>query len=694
MVKSNQRITKIKRDPIEELLKQAEATDVENAVSVQPLGSDLTPYPDMNKLRLWMRDYLLSGLTCVYPVNYGLDGETYYTAIIDGLPLYTRHTKVIDRQPVGTIFEQPILSSMGTVGGGNFAMSALQLMGTDVYVITNPTTGYYYYGGVLANQQFTYYNPEPILLTGITFNNTSIPDEIEGDILKTFVLDASNDNSVWTNIGTFNRTNSTAGAGEDTIDVTTQYSYKYFRFTLKSAFNGNINKQAISYCRLDGQITTGMADVVTSKPGLWLSNLVQPHSNSAAGGWLRSNLMNDTKNDYDSYNSDVIGNYSFSFFQRGVLHRTAGSTHSDNDSYCQHWSPSAIGCISHEAMVIVGNELQQTYTSYQTLAVPYSPDMQNYWETMSKDIVYNFVDNNDNNPPSITQFNGRIVGDGWTFEYDITGNNQGSGTWGGDSSCDCDPEVVDCELCPHCPTCVSEDIRNSGLCIVGTVKYQNPDGTICQEAINECFQTLQAWSNPNNENAFTGNVLDDKNYPKPYITQYTHSCDGFDYIGISNYDGFTVNTANATISNCGSNSYIFLDFGGTTPSITGSKCDAGWAAGSSTVTNTNTTNLVTRIGFSNNGGCNAYGGTLNVTYKPINSTEYPPEQNVSLYACLTDQKVVQEANGIPWNYTCGQVERFTVSFSTEPCKGIGQKSFKLADNVNIDSLGNITNWNL
>ena len=234
---SNQRITKIKKDYIEELLKRAESMSVEDACSIQEAGSDLTPYPDLSSLRLWSREYLLKGINKIYPVSFTDEGQTYLTTIVDGLVLFTKLTKSID-------------------------------------------------------------------------------------------------------------------VGEEQFE--------------------------------------------TSKPGLWLSNLVQPISDSLAGSWLRHNLIHDNLSFYTSLNADTIGNYTFSFYQRGIIHRDKGSTHNDNDSYCQHWSPSALGCISHDAIIIPTNNLRSTYTSYQMPVTPVNPDMQSYEETMSKDVAFTFVDNTNN----------------------------------------------------------------------------------------------------------------------------------------------------------------------------------------------------------------------------------------------------------------------------------------------------------
>lgn len=700
MAKSNQRITKIKRDPIEELLKKAEATDVENACQVQPQGMDLTPYPDMSNLRLWVRDYLLKGLNVIYNNELSIDGQTYMTTIVDGLPLFTKLSKTIKQKAIGTQFEQPVLTEDGTIGGSSFAVNGLSVMGNELYVMTNPNTGYYYYGGFLHNQQFTYYNPDAIKLTSITFNNISIPNNIAGDILKTFKLEASNDNNDWITIGTYSRTNSTAGSGNDNVEVTTEYAFKYFRFTLLEAFNGNVNKQAVSYCRLNGIVETGLANIDTSKPGLWLSNLCEPYQVSQAGGWLRQNLINDFYKEYTNLNSDTLGNYSFSYFQRGIIHRDAGSTHANNDSYCQHWSPSELGCISHDSLIIPTNNLRNTYTSYQTLAVPSDVDKQSYFETLSKDVNFTFVDNNNNIPLTTTTFNGRVVGDGWTFEYLVSGNHQGSGTWGDTTGCDCDAETVNCEECPHCWSCVSEDIKNSGLCITGEIKYQNADGTVCIQAVNECFQTVQASVQPNNTSRLpivgsiqgvtcistttgcalrAGEVLcgEEASVPRVY-NGYAIVTDTYPYYpGNRDQDAIWNNECTGSLFAVSANGKTISP----PKSIfecnsAGSFCSSGW------------------YGYP--------GETLHgakITRYFCEDASNPPDlsqaqDNVDIYFCVVDEKKKQEAQGIPWNYTCGLVDRFTFSFSTTPCDDIYTKSYLVAENISISSLGDITNVNL
>lgn len=893
MVKSNQRITKIKRDPIEELLKKAEATSVENACTIQPQGMDLTPYPDMNNLRLWVHDYLLNGLNATYINNIDASGQTYLTTIVDGLPLFTKLTKSSYLGAGLVDFNQPTLDSNGVIGGASFAVTAdsevwsysintskvtthgspqftpatgvasgfstsdyytlssstqsdtgttyvfeftpteayseLQriahyeyilalelttnndiisyswqegeaisivdnvsygttyrikvqvtadkrrivslfengtwveklnegdrrinfnteyplaigmgsifhdLPGVNIsinlsncyyyndaapdtiyrlttvdndaraYLATNSTNGYWQSNSDTTNHYIEYYNPEAIKLSSIEFNNYLCTDS--NYIPTNFTIQGSNtgDASDWINIQTIENSNTTVGTNSPySFDVSTQYSYKYFRIYI----NSPQSTIQIGYMKLVGTIDSSQVPVEITKPGLWLSNLCKPYQVSYAGGWLRQNLINHSNKEFDTINSDTIGNYSFSFFQRGIIHRDAGSTHSDNDSYCQHWSPSALGCISHDSIIIPTNNLRNTYTSYQTLAVPSNVNMQYYSETPSKDVKFTFVDNNDSIPLTTTSFNGRVVGDGWTFEYLVSGNHQGSGTWTPDAGCDCDAETVNCEECPHCWSCVSEDIRNSGLCITGEIKYQNADGTVCIQAVNECFQTIQASLQPDNPNttdvlASSGaNICVESTTGRLVVDYYAQGRK--EYWGCGDDHGYNFPTrsngnlwlgADWTLqehSNSIEPEYNTTCNGKLVAYVYGGKTVLYSQTGSAGYCNPSGSYCeFGRSGFS---GGMLRCGRLKIIYSLDGSTPdlSQPQSNVNVYFCVTDEKKKQEAQGIPWNYTCGLVDRFSFSFSTTQCEDDYTKSYLVAENISISALGDITGFN-
>lgn len=879
MTNSNQRITKIKRDPIENLLKKAEAMDVADAVQIQEPGMDLTPYPDMNYLRNWVHDYLLTGVNAIYNCNMSIDGETYLTTIVDGLPLYTKLTKTIDRVPGQADFIQPTLDSNGVLGGASFAVSAdsehVELKqynlasfitkagnptltssgttndftennyyfiqsstdwkhtgnefilnfttGSDVRTVqsicqceyfiaveidrgvineynwskgksvqvitslkpntqyklkcvftsettreyydisgdeprllvsitdtqmnfgasyniffgrhtmikgrafkgtldlassgifkegklntlavqnpaltkqankaTNEASGYWQSNEDATNHYLIYYNPDPIKLDKVGFNCKSCTNS--NYIPNHFKIQGSNTGTVndWVDLKTIQDINRTAGKDEFyTFDINAANEYKYFRLYVLEP----MSTVQVGYMKLIGTSSSGLVNVVTSKPGLWLSNLNVPFQSSQAGGWLRSNLTTSSiSGEFNNINADVIGNYSFSYFQRGIIHRDSGSTHDDNDSYCQHWSPSALGCISHDSIIIPTNNLRNTYTSYQTLAIPSNPNMQKYSEGLSKDVNFTFVDNTDANPVATTTFNGRVVGDGWEFEYIVDGNHQGSGTWTPDG-CDCNAEVVDCEQCPHCWSCVDESIRNSGLCVKGEIKYQNNDGSVCIEAVNECFQSIQASLQP--DNPYTTDVLPTTN---------ANIC-------VKHSTGRIIKNGGASYESCGTNKYIPVRDGGilyTSSEVNyddyvieyDKECTGkvyAYTYGGKTVLASNTdrygkcspSGSICSYGLTGFSGPRLECGRLGIIYNlgtdPIDLSQ--PINNINIYFCVTDEKKKQESYGIPWVYTCGTVNRFSFSFSTQPCEdNIFTKSYLVAENVSITALGDI-----
>lgn len=667
MVKSNQRITKIKRDPIEELLKKAEAMDVEDGCQVQPQGMDLTPYPDMSNLRLWVRDYLLKGLNVIYNNDLSIDGQTYLTTIVDGLPLFTKLSKSIKNSDIPNIEEvdyvQPTdFKSVDLIDTAYNCVIAttLNVSSTMAACLNNwqSANGSTWHSSDGQNQTVTIYFKDAIKPTSINFENRRDDNDNIWSISQVTVF-ASNNNSDYVQIGYTTNDNDTQG-GAWSVDCNTDTFYNY----IKLEFKGKSVYCALSKCVFNGKSlkNLGYSTVETSKPGLWLSNLCEPYKVSQAGGWLRQNLINDYYKEYTNLNSDTIGNYSFSYFQRGIIHRDAGSTHADNDSYCQHWSPSALGCISHDSLIIPTNNLRNTYTSYQTLAVPSDVDKQSYSETISKDVEFTFVDNNDNIPLSTTTFNGRVVGDGWQYEFVFEPNYDGSGNNYGETE---------------------EDVPNgsNGGCVTGQITYQLDNGDVCVQNIDKCFVTDQALFNQynhstgdalSNSNTFVmpiyisgegiaGTLLDELPTCDYYIASVSGSCSDTGEVYLVNDDGTHSTTSQSWQYDTwyGSGNCRPLPFGISHMGHTCSGCG---------------TCYISR-------GCGS--GTLYLT-KTIE-----PQTNVTIYLNIWDLQKEYAAQGLPWAYTC-EYDRFRVEISTQPCSDWYCKSFIIAENVDINDLGDIS----
>lgn len=667
MVKSNQRITKIKRDPIEELLKKAEATDVENACQVQPQGLDLTPYPDMSNLRLWVHDYLLKGLNVIYNNDLSRDGQTYMTTIVDGLPLFTKLSKSIKNSDIPKTEEvdyvQPtdfkLVDLIDT--SSNCAISTFLSGGDDMAICLNAwqsARGITWHSSVGQDQTVTIYFKDAIKPTGINFENRR-DDPRNVWPISQVTVSASNNNSDYVQIGYATNDNGEVG-GAWSVDCNTDTFYNY----IKLEFKGLGVYCALSKCVFNGRSlkNLGYSTVETSKPGLWLSNLCEPYQVSQAGGWLRQNLINDYYKEYTNLNSDTIGNYSFSYFQRGIIHRDAGSTHADNDSYCQHWSPSALGCISHDSLIIPTNNLRNTYTSYQTLAVPSDVDKQSYSETISKDVEFTFVDNNDNIPLSTTTFNGRVVGDGWQYEFVFKPNYGGSGNNYGETE---------------------EDAPNgsNGGCVTGQITYQLDNGDVCVQNIDKCFITGQALFNQYNHS--TGDTLGNINtFVMPiYISGEGIAGTLLDELPTRDY---YIASVSGSCSNTGE-IYLVNDDG--TQSTTSQYWQYDTWHGSGNC-------RPLPFGISNMGHTCSGCGTCYIPYKCGSGTLYltktiEPQTNVTIYFNIWDLQKEYAAQGLPWAYTC-EYDRFRVEISTQPCSDWYCKSFIIAENVDINDLGDIS----
>lgn len=839
MRNSNQRITKIKRDPIEELLKKAEAKDVATAVVVQEPGMDLTPYPDMDNLRLWTRDNLLSGVDAIYNVDLDVDGQTYMTTIVDGLPLFTKLSKAITVAPGYIDFEQPVLTANGTTGSASFAVEAdseyteaaslcgyvtkignptinvdgtatgftsssyFSLPGTSEWqavgfeyildfttgsslngvqsicqseyfiaceisngqliewnygsehnvtlisslrintqyiikvVFTGATQRVYYditdgtetllavindsfqkfnYGqticfgrhgelsdryftgkinllttGCIKNDQLyslgylgidaaafnatnnevgywqsnsdatehylTYYNPSPIKLKSVVFSNKLCTDNQY--IPEQLLIQGSNSNSQndWTTLGTFINTNNAVGIDEEyEFTVDSELEFKYFRVYITKP----LSSIQIGYMKLVGLTQSGEVPVYTSKPGLWLSNLCSPQSGTPSGSWLRSNLINYNHSGVQQINSDIIGNYTFSYFQRGIIHRDAGSTHDNNDSYCQHWSPSALGCISHDSLIIPTNNLRNTYTSYQTLAVPTDVNRQQYGETPSKDVNFTFVDNNNNIPLSTTTFNGRVVGEGWTYEFIFEPNYGGSGNNYG---------------------VTMDDVPNgsNGGCVKGSITYILDNGDICTQQIDKCFVTTQALFN--DYNTQTGEPLEGTE-DKIIKKSWSGSCGKA--VIIMPEGQYQIVGVSSNISNIGgTKGTLYLGYSGAetfSAACSTNGCTV-FVKGNKELALTHGSYVTANNGY----GCSRFGG--DATIYTVQAIE--PESNVTIYLNVWDLQKEYAAQGLPWAYDCNY-DRFRISISTQPCSDWFCTSYVIAENVNINDLGDIS----
>ena len=695
--KSNQRITKIKRDLLEELIKKAEGTDINDAVTIHPAGDDLTPYPDMNYLRTWIRNYLLKGLTKTFVTDMQESGKTIMTTIVDGLVLNTSMTKSIgisgEPIPVEIPWTQPVMTTDGSLGGSEYGIAFSSEYTSDASVPYGPARNAFSdfsdtskcwspYGSL--PEWITFYSPNKLKVTSVDFNFNAGGFT---EIMPACNAYGSNDNSTWTPIGSF------SGNSSSTITLTTNSSeaYYYHKYEFPQQALSYKGKVKILQHGVTLETRPEVKTVELPKPGLLLSNLCEPVSHSFSGGWLRQNLIHEDYSSINDITSSTLGHFAFSYLQQGIFHRDAGSTHEDFDSFNLHWSPSALGCMSHESIVIPSNLLQNVYSTYQSMVVPIDADMQTYNFGATKDVQFTFVDNNNNIPLTTTTYNGRVVGRDWSYEFKVRPNFSGSGTnYEGQTRCCPDDDTtcisnLDCSGADAaCPECASDDTRSNGVCIAGQITTQDD----CTQIFDSCWISDKVLANPN--------ISEDSSLWNSNV------------IGITSpLNTYTVN---------GENTGKCWDDKCTRPG----DWDCNWfyvlecSSPTVTMSATMTAQLSSTYGvycIQKSTHLDATQGTKSMSLrwtndaskngnKPVaifrvydTSVIEAPIEDVNLYLHIKDLKAEAEALGLPWNFDC-TTDRFKVSVSTEPTTDKYTTDRLLYENVNISSLGDISGLGL
>lgn len=447
--KSNQRITKIKIDQVLRLLEKAEDTNVEDATVINPATDQLTTYPDMNNLRIWTRDNLTKGLNKIIFNKFDSDGQTYMTTLVDGLPLYTKMSKTLQGPTVTTIGLNSILEVTGspdissefiykTTTKTDYIQipfnyirvnSVLLLCFTLDSDFTQSTTQYML--SEFQNNPFSLQikeNSNDLCIWGNTDWETIIPSMTPGTTyyLKIIFNSLTNNNN---KITTSYSTDGSSYSSATTHTVTTESSPTNQRgytigttpvtTTTQLPFPGtfDLTKSLITSSNVTYNFVTEESKdtlIETSKPGLWLSNLVQPISGSTAGSWLRSNLINSNESSYNLTNSDTIGNYSNTFTQPALIMENNLNANKDSCEkiiyptpaflnnerailYNQHFSPSSQGSTSYVNQPSNNarygqpdNYFLYKFGSYQSIAFPKDPDVQIYTESDNSCLKYNF----------------------------------------------------------------------------------------------------------------------------------------------------------------------------------------------------------------------------------------------------------------------------------------------------------------
>jgi len=720
--KSNQRITKIKLDKILELVKKAEATNVKDGTVIQEPGSELVPYPDMDKLRIWSRKYFTKGLDKISINRFASDGQTYMTTLIDGLPLFTKMTKSFDTINL-PVDEYQLADYLTTIGTLNFNSHWVSGFGTNNYIKTDMTISKWTTGtqiilkfqtssDITTGQSIIHGEPmigleirdgkfecyswsqnKTITGASVTANTTYwIRITVSSNINRTY--EYSTDNFTTTNY--IFSTNEIAQANPNANDRGC-YIGQNTSTGWDTPFLGKIDLLNSSrrlgsdsiVVPMESQIAKNAA-VETSKPGLWLSNLVAPTAGKG-GSWLRHNLIHEDE-PIELINNDVIGNYVFSYLQRSEITREGDDYRLVPISYAQHWSPSVESCASHDSCqsmlcnrtsVDPCNIFGKGYTPYQTLVVPVDVDMQSYDLDKSKCINYQFRDGW--YEFVMHNFKNHIVGSDWSYTFKLTPNGNGSGNNYGTGD---NPEA---------------DNGSNGGCVTGTITYTNitSDGIVeCSQEVNSCFITNRAWFNPSSPSSSNDQLLDDsttKIYSYQNKSVCCYSCNN----GITTSFSGTpyVKSVKVQDSNIRGDWQVYIDqlgpdyyrwsTTGNNSSCTASTPDSCGVEAEFNI-NTYCANL-TIVSVAKSGQwCNEHWIRAQILTQASEDTQ--PPTDVNIYLIIEDQKKMFDEQGIAWNFDCS-FPRFNIRFSTTPCSESYCTNLLIASNVDINDLGDISKLN-
>lgn len=720
--KSNQRITKIKRDKILELLEHAESISVQSATTIQPLGSDLVPYPDMDRLRLWTNKYLLSGVNKIYPTKIDEQGNMYLTTIVDGLPLHTKMTKSISglsevtskaiNTKVLTTYGEPTFNQETGIISGFSASNYFKInptyvaVGTEfcLCIIAGDTSLStlqritWSYGMLQLNQQGTYIatwddgggtNEKRIasnLTTGqeifvklqYTDSNTATVKYSLDGVDYTTVYENFNSPRNW---GSTDENSNIFYIGTSILNSSMSAQYFHGSINLSKSYV-RLPSGLPEYLALDSSETITVSRE-TSKPGLWLSNLILPMNGDNNGYYLRHNKVHSNESSFDTFNSDTVGNYSFTFLQRAKIAEQDACNwvqngcdvdfHADifQRMYNMHFVPDRQSCVVYPSLQLWTPLFGRVYSTYQTIVTPSDPDMQFYQESNSK--CLNFTNRLYSNNDELLDYSMKLVGKDWSYQFRVYGNGNGSGNDYGNGD---HPE---------------NDNGSNGACVEGTITYKDStSNTTCTQEINSCFQTDQSLFNPDLPNLDPNSKPLNNSEAIMTTIYFNWYCDGYAHI----YDNTNIDweTFNKIPMPCAGRIKGNLNKWCEAPNDFGFTDSEGNIIGKVT----KEANISTKSNYftgiratcASTSGCPSSFGGGEATLSSIPQ----PQTGVDIYLNIYDLKAEAEDQGLPWTGGCGEA-RFTVEFSTSKCNRPGCTSRLIASNVDINSLGDISKFN-
>jgi len=163
-------------------------------------------------------------------ISYFVDGGENYTDASGTISVQNNNVSQNITLSSATIsnFSRPNLSSNGTMGGNSFAVSCdSSVSGYSAYYAVDGNTDYLWMvNNTNSICKYTFYNPLPLKVSQIVNYYTSTTYSASN-----FIIEGSNDNQKWTEIGTYTVTKTLT----QTIPVNSTRFYKYHRITYKNS---------------------------------------------------------------------------------------------------------------------------------------------------------------------------------------------------------------------------------------------------------------------------------------------------------------------------------------------------------------------------------------------------------------------------------------------------------------------------
>lgn len=169
---------------------------------------------------------------------------------------------VTENQSPVEVFQQPVLTSNGTLGGSSFAVAASSVFyGRDAYfaVANNGIAeGHEWHSEKGLPQWFEFYNPEALMVSSLELTNRTRTSGVP----TVFTIQGCNDGSSWEDV--YSGTNATTANGATwSIPVDSNRSFKYWRIYVTDS--SDLYYAVIGELKIDAMIVSGESSLNISK---------------------------------------------------------------------------------------------------------------------------------------------------------------------------------------------------------------------------------------------------------------------------------------------------------------------------------------------------------------------------------------------------------------------------------------------